>query len=306
MLRLTGLLGLALAVAGCSDGTRGSLDAGPDEDAETRDAPMGDTGPDGEDAGDGGRSDTGLPDAGPGNDIVVYAHSRNTLFSFSPRTERVTEIGVFTMPDGTEAPFMLDLAVDSEGNVFTSSDSALWQVDPETADVEKVGDFDLGGDQLFALSFLHEGVLDPDSETLIGATNEGFYHRVDTDTAETELLDRYPDDWRSSGDIVSVRDLGTYATVRRDDRSSDVLVQMEFASDGSSSVTVKGPIVEGDRELTQLFGLGFWGRALYGFSNAGELIAIDRDTGAATLVSEDTGTDQFWGAGVTTRAPVLY
>lgn len=302
MLRRIGLIGLVFAAAACSNGTRGGADGGTGDDAgmptdgALDDVPFGD---------DGGR-DSGLPDAGPGNDVLVYAHSRDTLFSFSPRTERVTEVGRFTMPDGSDAPFMLDLAVDSEGNVFTSSDAALWRVDPETAEVEKVGDFDLGGDELFALSFLHAGTLDPDTETLVGATNEGFYHRVDTDTAATEMLGQYPDGWRSSGDIVSVEELGTFATVRRDDRSSDVLVKMQFESDGSSSVTVKGPIVQGDREFTELFGLGFWGRALYGFSNAGELISIDRDTGAARLVSEDTGTDQYWGAGVTTQAPVLY
>ena len=56
---------------------------------------------------------------------------------------------------------------------------------------------------------------------------------------------------------------------------------------------------------TALIGLGYWGRSVYGFSNSGQLIEIDRTTGAGRLATTMTGTDRFWGAGVTTQAPVL-
>jgi len=87
---------------------------------------------------------------------------------------------------------------------------------------------------------------------------------------------------------------------------SDVLVRIIFASDGSSAVTVIGPVQSGSRDFTELFGLAFWGRAMYGFSNAGELVEIDRETGAGSLATTATGTGSFWGAGVTTRAPILF
>src|SRR5688572_26723079 len=84
----------------------------------TRPSDPGDTGPlfDVDAApGDAGRD--ALPidappfDAGPRlDDVLVYAHSRDTLFSFDPVTETVLSIAPFRLDDGTAAPFMLDLA----------------------------------------------------------------------------------------------------------------------------------------------------------------------------------------------------
>jgi hypothetical protein len=289
---------LVALAAGCSrrsGGDRGG-DSGP-SDAGTPDAAAPDTS---FDAGP-------RPDGGPAlEEVVIYAHSRDTLYSFSPYTLTVVEVGVFRNPDGSQAPFMLDLAVDSEGVVYTTSDASLYEVDPETADVTQIGEYDLGGDRLFALSFLARDELRADYEALVGAANSGAYYEVDRASVATTYLGQYPDGWSSSGDIVSVAGLGTFATVRRSDFPSDVLVQILFASDGTSTVVVKGPIRGGGSDFTQLFGLGYWGRVLYAFSNDGQLIEVDRDTGAGSLVSTETGTTQFWGAGVTTRVPVLF
>ncbi len=241
-------------------------------------------------------------DGGPSvSDVLIYAHSRDTLFTFSPFTETVETIGVFTLPGGEPAPYMLDLAVNADGDVYTSSDEALYRVDPETAIATLVGQFEIAPEQLFALVFLGAGELRA-AETLIGATNEGVYYEVDPANARTTMLARYPGDWRSSGDLVSVDGLGTFATLRDPDRTdTDFLARIAFRPDGTSSLTVLGEI-----GYRQIFGLGYWGRALYGFSNAGELVEIDRETGRGSIAVTDTGTTQFWGAGVTTQAPVLF
>ena len=119
------------------------------------------------------------------------------------------------------------------------------------------------------------------------------------------MLGSYPDGWLSSGDLVSIEGLGTYATIKHAGDAHDTLAHITFGT-SSSTIRVIGPIVEGSTDYTMIFGLGYWGRALYGFSDAGELIEINRDTGAGRLVSDSTGADQFWGAGVTTRAPVVF
>jgi len=302
VLRLILLVALAVALVACSRRSSGGGGGG-DTDASRPDAAF----PDGSRL-DGGGTDAGpRTDAGPlPEDVLIYAHSRDTLYTFSPDTLTVTEVGRFELPDGTQAPYMLDLAVDAEGSVYTSSDTSLYVVDPETAGVTEVGDFGLTDEQLFALSFLAEGELRAGETPLVGATNAGAYYEIDVDTAEATYLGSYPDGWLSSGDIVSVADLGTFATVKRDDFPSDVLVQILFAADGSSTVSVRGPIKSATEDFQQLFGLGYWGRKMYGFDNAGQLLEIDRDTGAAELVTADTGTEHFWGAGVTTRAPVLF
>lgn len=220
---------------------------------------------------DSGRPDAGPPrDAGPRlDDVLIYAHSRDTLYTFSAYTNTVTQIGMFRTTSGEAAPFMLDLAVDSAGVIFTSSDDFLWRVNPANAEVTQIGNFGLGSEQLFALSFLAASESPDGTEMLIGATNEGVYYRVDRGTARTTRLGAYPDGWSSSGDIVSVDGLGTFATLRRSDFSSDVLARILFSSDGRSVVTVIGPTRGSGMDYRSIFGLGYWGRNLYGFTTRG-------------------------------------
>ncbi len=54
-----------------------------------------------------------------------------------------------------------------------------------------------------------------------------------------------------------------------------------------------------------IWGIGDWRRSVYGFTAGGDLIDIDARTGAARVVTTTTGARTFWGASVTTRAPVL-
>lgn len=296
-IRFLSLLVLASnALAGCTAG--GTIPA----DAAIDAPPAPDTGPP--------PPDTGPPvDAGPRlDDVLIYAHSRDTLFTFSPYTNTVSTVGPFMLGGSPITPedYILDLAVDSAGVVLTASGRALFRVNPDTAELTEIGTFDFTGtEQLFALSFLTPSESPDGTEMLVGATNEGVYYEVDRTDASTRMLGAYPDMWRSSGDIVSIDGLGTFATLRRDDFPSDVLARILFARDGSSIVTVIGPIRDATTDFTQIFGLGYWGRNVYGFDNAGRLLQINRETGAATVVTTDTGTAHFWGAGVTTIAPVL-
>lgn len=270
-----------------------------------------DTGPATDDTGSGlDAGMMGFPDLGPLPDtggelarVRIFAHSNDTLYSFSPYTNTVQTIGVFHQTGGGTLPNMLDLAVDSMGNIFTSSNASLWSVDPMTAQVTEVAAFDVTGEAFNALTFLARGELHADREALVGATNAGNYYEIDPTTAHASFLGQYPNGWLSSGDIVSVEGLGTYATVKQSGDTHDTLVQITFSASGSSSMRVIGPIVEGGTEYRQIFGLGYWGLNVYGFSNAGQLIEINRDTGAGHLATTMTGASSFWGAGVTTVVP---
>ncbi len=298
MLRpLTSASALVLALASTSCVTRGPSSV-PDAGSVTYDG-----GPDAAAL----RYDTGpLPDAGtPLEDTVIYAHSPKVLFSFSPFTNTVTEVGRFTLPGGGNAPDMVDLAVNAAGDVYTTSADALFSVDPATAIATRIRVFDVAErEQFYALSFLAPGTLGS-TEVLLGATNMGAYYEIDPRTGDVRHLGDYPDGWLSSGDVVSVEG-ATYATIRRaDDTEYDTLAQITFDTAGRSTIRVIGPIRGGGLNFRQIFGLGYWGRSVYGFSNSGQLIEIDRATGAGRLATTDTGTDRFWGAGVTTRAPVL-
>ena len=109
---------------------------------------------------DAGRADGGpLPDSGVRlDDVLIYAHSADTLFEFSPYSNSVTEIGQFTLEDGSPTPQITDLAVDGSGRVFTVSYTSVYVVDTETAvmvpAMDYREDFDSTVDPIFALSFI--------------------------------------------------------------------------------------------------------------------------------------------------------
>lgn len=291
-----------LAMLGCTERTPGLPDVGPIVlDGQV----LGDGGT------DGGRDSGPRVDGGPDlSSVLIFAHSRDTLFSFSPFTNTVDSIGVFTLPGGAPAPFMNDLAVNADNAIYTVATDrdatpdaeVLYLVDPVTAVATRVGELTVeDGDTVFALTFLAPGELGA-GETLVGATNEGVVYRIDPATAAATRVGQYPDGWRSSGDLVSVRGLGTFATIRRDGGTSDSLALVRFEPSGIAFA------VRGETGSTQLFGLGYWGSKLYGFSGTGQLVEIDRDFGTGTVIATPamTGTDRFWGAGVTTRVPVIF
>ena len=251
------------------------------------------------------------------DDVLIYAHSRDTLFEFSPYSNTVTEIGQFRFSDGTPAPEMLDLAVDGAGRIFTISYMSVYVVDSSTAEVVPAmdyrADFDPVQDPIFGLSFIPPDQSPSGVELLIGATNSGELFELDLLTDRLVARGRYPGNWGSSGDITSVEGLGTFATLRQRDASGrpidgepDAIAQIELPATGDAIVRIIGTTrTDTGTSFTALFGLGYWGRDLYGFTRDGQLLQIDRETALTTIVSDSTGALEFYGAGVTTTVPFL-
>ena len=61
--------------------------------------------------------------------------------------------------------------------------------------------------------------------------------------------------------------------------------------------------IGGNTGFDRLWGVGYWGTRVFGFSERGDLTVIDRATGAGTLVAG--GGETWWGAAVTTAAPIV-
>ena len=102
--------------------------------------------------------------------------------------------------------------------------------------------------------------------------------------------------YSSSGDIVSVKNGGTFLTVTGPS-CGDCLLQVDPKT---------GNIVKnyGTVNHSSVFGLAFWAGALYGFDDAGELFEITANgNGIKTTPIVVQGGLQFWGAGSTTSAP---
>ncbi len=230
------------------------------------------------------------------DDVIVWAHSPRELYAFDPRENTVTLVGSFLLSGGEPAEDMTDLAVDRDGNLVTCSFDNLYAVDPETAATTLIGPLDVSSDVRFnALTFVPPGVLDPGAEVLIAATAEGDTYRIDRSSGAATAIGTFADGYGSSGDIVSVEGAGTFVTAFRDDLDSDWLVRLDPMT---GAITPIGPTGS-----SRLFGLAYWRNQLYAFDSLGRLLAIDIDTGDATLAESDTGADLFYGAGVTTIAP---
>ena len=221
----------------------------------------------------------------------VYAHSATILYQVDPDDLTLTEVGPFVWPEGLTGEQMTDIAVDAAQNMIGVSFGRVYSVDKETAECTYLADL---SDGFNGLSFV-DGDGTSDETTLVGATTSGEWYTLDMETGASSLIGTYGEEMSSSGDIVFIRDAGAYATVNHPDYTTDVLVTVDPSS-GSATVI-------GETGFDDIWGIGYWGGQIFGFTERGEFILIDATTGLGTLV--ETLDASFWGAGVTTLAPVV-
>ena len=224
--------------------------------------------------------------------LAVFAHSNRKLYRIDPDTLVVEEVGSIDFSDGINQ--MTDLAIDRDGNLIGITTRQLYRVDPETAAATLLVEYD---EQFNGLSYVVRGA----DEYLVGAAQDGKLYEIDPATGAATLVGGYgePEGYGSSGDLVSVANLGTYATLRH-------LTPGTWNTDRLARIDPNTGAVEeivGDTGFANIWGLGFWNDRLFGFAETGEFLTIDVATGAAT-VEEETSV-AWWGAAVTTAAPVI-
>ena len=284
------LAGICLAVAACGGGG--------DRESDTVDRS-----PDA--GGQVGAPDSGgnpWADAAGGASTAVYAHSNRELFKVNPDDYSITFISQFQWPDSDSASFdsVGDIAIDQDGNMFGISTirDRVYSIDPDTAKASLLSE--LVDNRLYnGLSFLPDP--DGNGEILIGAATDGSVYKIDPATGDAELVGNYGDGLGSSGDLVYVQDFGIVATVTR----------AELGTSGTDWLASIDPLTYeatliGDTGLRDIYGLGFWSDKVYGFSSNGingTFSLIDVDSGVANPVGDATDA-AWWGAGVTTKAPV--
>ena len=242
-------------------------------------------------------------DASPGSDSApvtdaaqvqrVYAHGPLALYEVNPETFAVRLIGPFVWPAEIFNDNMTDIALDSQSKMIGISFTRLYSVDPTTAVTTYLADI---GTRFNGLTFVPIGVIPgTTTETLVAVTVGGDLFRVDPMTGQTTLLGNYGPNIVSSGDLVSVTGLGTLATVVVPGVTGDWLARVDPASGMATLI--------GQTGFSAIWGVGFWGSKVYGFTSDRQFITIDVDTGQGTLV--ENGGVAWWGAGVTTTALVI-
>ena len=255
-------------------------------------------GGDGDDDGDGSGDGSGSGSGG-GEQVYVYAHTASALYRVDPDTLAITKVGEFGW-GSVGSDEMTDIAIDKAGTMIGISYNRVYRVDTNTAQTTLLSN-NLGG-TFNGLSFVPQtqfgGMGTGTDDALVATRNsDGKVFRIDPMTgAATQTGDMGA--YSSSGDLVAVDGFGTVQTVPASLFGNDRLARLAQASFSAA------PIGSGDTGFTQIWGVAFWKSKIYGFTNGGQFILIDSTTGAGTLVSQTPGV-AWWGAAVTTLAPVL-
>ena len=280
--------------------------AGGNDTAAPRDAP---TTADVPDALSFDFSGTERPPPAPGK---VYAHSDSTLWLLEPISKAVTMVGAFDCV-GTTVNSMVDIAIDRAGKMTGCAaisfqgalGGALVSIDPTNAHCTVLT---RGPNLVTSLTYVPEGTLVANAEALVGYADDR-YVRVDPTTGavtDIGLLNNAVSGgvrWLSSGDVVSIKDGGTYLTVTAESGNptgGDRIVEVDPKTGALKRII-------GPTGMDEVLGLGYWGGIAYGFTLAGKLIQIDLTTGAGTPIPIPGAAADlaFYGAGTTTVAPII-
>lgn len=282
----TVLMMLTVALAACGRASMGDPDAEPGVDA---------------DVGDAG------PDARPADYSRVYAHSGQDLYRIDTTDLEVILEGPFGPAIGGQS--ITDIAIDKDDRMIGVTLNAIFEIDEDTGTATHLADF-TGVDGFTSLSFVPVDDSNPDSaEDLIAANDQGAVYRIDPTNGNATLVGNYGtfqgETIRSSGDIVSVRGFGTLGTVT----IGLPLEAPDYLAWINTTTWQATPIGTASAGYDKIFGLGFWRGEIYGFvddgatAGTGTLVTIDPTTGTSTHV--DTRLFRWYGAGVTTDAPIV-
>jgi len=248
----------------------------------------------GPDAGSGSQADasTGGGDGSNAAQTYVYAHTSSTLYRIDPDTLAVQMIAAFDWGSvGTDQ--MTDIAVDKNGVMIGVSFDRVYRVDPTNAKTTLLSN-SLDG-SFNGLSFVPATMLGQTGDDVLVGTHgaDGNVYRIDPMTGSATSIGNMGA-YTSSGDLVAVDGFGTVQTANG--LASDQLVRL-------APMTFAASAIGGGTGYGQIWGVAFWKNKIYGFTNGGQFVLIDPTTGGAMMV-KNTGVN-WWGAGVTTVAPIL-
>jgi hypothetical protein len=214
-----------------------------------------------------------------------YANSTDTLYRINGDTDAFTTVGAF---GGDCAGLVIgDIAIDHTGAMYAVSiggTPGLFAVDDTTATCTHVGN--LGGPTCNGLTFGADPN-DTSSDLLYAGCATSLY-TIDVATGAATQVGAFGNGLSSSGDILSVRGFGTFATLTSGS-GNDVLAAVDPA-------TGQATVVGTDIGYAQVWGLGYANGALLGFTGADQLLSIDDTTGAGAVLDPATNVAAYGAA----------
>ena len=231
---------------------------------------------------------------------TVYAHTATTLYALDVKREELLPVCDFNfdMAEGVDSmEEITDIAISRAGILWAMSFKRLSMCHPQTGECRVQGQL---GDQssLNGLTFLPASVVDRQQDILVGIDQYGEWLALTTGSPDEEIqedsLGRYGIGNRSSGDVFSIEDVGTFASIKRSGEDSDLIAQVD-----PSRILFFDDLLFLDG-YSAVYGLAGWRGVLYAFDETGAIIRIRLDT----LEAEEIHNQElpWWGAGV---SPVL-
>lgn len=188
----------------------------------------------------------------------VYIHTGGSLYSYDPTANLASFIGAFNTTPVTQ---MTDIAIDLTGHMFgLSGDARVWSIDPATAAASALFTLPSGGNGLTCLS---------DGTLVVAGTSLSV---IDPATGQLLRTIVPTGQYDTSGDVIALPDGMLYWAV---DRGHDRLLRVDPSS---GSVTALPPLMG----ASGVYGLGFAGGQLLGFSASGLALVLDSSSGAIT------------------------
>ncbi|MEZ4315884.1 MAG: thrombospondin type 3 repeat-containing protein [Myxococcota bacterium] len=218
-------------------------------------------------------------------DDTAYAHTATQLFSFGVDSHIVTPIGT----PNVDAGILTDIAIDRYGVLYAITFDDLYVCHPQTAECWFLGALPSSSN---GLSFLPQGTLLADRDALVGIAQDGTWSllTVTGATVQTSTVGGYGGTWESSGDVFSVLGTGTFAAI---DQGGDVVIAEVDPTNGALiRQVVQVPYGE-------IYGIAGWDGVIFAFDASGDILTIDPDTGAWSVLT--TYAAAWYGAGVRTE-----
>jgi hypothetical protein len=208
-------------------------------------------------------------------DCTFVAHSGSELFRVDPFAETVTPLG--TVTGGSS---ILDMDIDVDGTLLGVTFDGVVEITSANT-LELVADIDAPSGTN-GLAITGEGTL---FLTTFGFGDAAAW-RFDRPENTLTQVGVFPAGISSSGDCVVTKEEDLLMSARDDASPTDILVEITAATGATTTV---GPI-----GFSGVFGLSASFDFLFGVTELGEVLLIDRDTGAGELLF-DTGF-VFFGA----------